>query len=187
MSANTTKYSSISVALVDDFIDYSKQLKNSFKGAFNPLVSIYSMITELDSTKQLNNDLLLDVKKKLQVLPAFYHVQVTRLFITRFIKELEPNIKKVELNRDCVDLEDLLMDTCTDFETQEQKIPSILEALYLTLRSGIDNEQNTALRSLVNLLVSDRNIQTRVLYDFCDKYQAKYNARLKQGVFPSAR
>ncbi|NJJ53709.1 hypothetical protein [Lactobacillus crispatus] len=187
MSANTTRYSSISVALVDDFIDYSKQIKNSFNGAFNPLVSIYSMITELDNTKQLNNNLLLDIKKKLQVLPTFYHVQVTRLFITRFIKELEPSIQEAELNRDCVDLEDLLMDACSDFEQLDQKIPSILEVLYLTLRSGIDNEQNTTLRSHVNLLVSDRNTQARVLYDFCDKYQAKYNARLKQGVFPSGR
>ncbi|AEG41648.1 hypothetical protein [Lactobacillus kefiranofaciens] len=187
MSANTTKYSSISVALVDDFIDYSKQLKNSFKGAFNPLVSIYSMITELDTTKQLSNELLLDVKKKLQVLPTFYHVQVTRLFITRFVKELEPDIQETELNRDCVDLEDMLMAACSDFEGWEQKIPSILEVLYLTLRSGIDNKQDTALRSHVNLLVSDRNVQARVLYDFCNKYQDKYDARLKQGVFPSAR
>ena len=43
---NTTKFSSTSVALTDNLIDYGKQLSMNFdKNQFSSLISIYSLMT----------------------------------------------------------------------------------------------------------------------------------------------
>lgn len=184
---NTTKFSSTSVALTDNLIDYGRQLKLNFdRNQFSSLVSIYSLMTELDTNKGNEDSLVNTIKKQFQILPSFYHVQVCRLFITRFNTEIEPDIAPVPLDSTCVELEDKLMALCDDFESYLHKIPSIFEALYLLIKCGSENEENNDLKKKVNLLLTNRNVQAKVLLDFCDKYQARYSQKLKEGVFPSA-
>lgn len=183
---NTTKFSSTSVALTDNLIDYGRQLKLNFdQNQFSSLVSIYSLMTELDSSKGAEDSLVNSIKKQFQILPSFYHVQVCRLFITRFNHEIEPNITPVSLDSTCVGLEDQLVALCDDFESYLHKVPSIFETLYLLIRYGSETNKNKGLKKQVNLLLTNRNVQAKVLLDFCDKYQARYSQKLKEGVFPS--
>lgn len=184
---NTTKFSSTSVALTDNLIDYGKQLSRNFdKNQFSSLISIYSLMTELDSNKDIEDNLVNAIKKQFQILPSFYHVQVCRLFITRFNAEIEPEITVIPLDSTSVEIEDQLMGICDDFDNYLHKIPSIFEVLYLLVKSGSDENESNNLRKKVNLLLTNRNLQAKVLTDFCDKYQAKYSEKLKRGVFPGA-
>lgn len=180
---NTTKFSSTSVALTDNLIDYGKQLSMNFdKNQFSSLISIYSLMTELDSNKDIEDNLVKTIKKQFQILPSFYHVQVCRLFITRFNAE----ITAIPLDSTSVEIEDQLLGICDDFDIYLHKIPSIFEVLYLLVKSGSDENESNDLRKKVNLLLTNRNLQAKVLLDFCDKYQAKYSEKLKRGVFPGA-
>lgn len=184
---NTTKFSSTSVALTDNLIDYGKQLRMNFdKNQFSSLISIYSLMTELDSNKDIEDNLVKTIKNQFQILPSFYHVQVCRLFITRFNAEIEPEITVIPLDSTSIEIEDQLMGICDDFDSYLHKIPSIFEALYLLVKSGSDERESNDLRKKVNLLLTNRNLQAKVLMDFCDKYQAKYSDKLKRGVFPGA-
>ena len=160
---NTTKFSSTSVALTDNLIDYGKQLSMNFdKNQFSSLISIYSLMTELDSNKDIEDNLVKTIKKQFQVLPSFYHVQVCRLFITRFNAEIEPEITAIPLDSTSVEIEDQLLGICDDFDIYLHKIPSIFEVLYLLVKSGSDENESNDLRKKVNLLLTDRNLQAKV-------------------------
>lgn len=187
MSEDTVKYSSNSIALGDSLIEYSLNIQSNFKDVFNPLISIYSLMSELDADGQ-SSELVQNMKKQLESIPAAYHIQILRLFVTRFTKQIVPSIRQAPLDKDVISIEDLLMQASREFQNKLRKIPSIFEILYLTVLAGARNvnaNQNSEVGELVTLLLNNSSIQVKVLYDFCDKYEDVFGDKLTQGVLPS--
>lgn len=184
------------LAVADDLIKIGKELPK-VKGhepitIFEALFLIFNQIDEGKNTTNGDHpefeELIADTSNNLNGLPAFYHIQILRQFVSRYYSEVLPDSYSQDSDIDAETaavINSAIGSLINDSEriiNQENIIFSPIEIVYLYIESFISDSSNVSEKEATSFeyVLKRISIQKNVLLSYLTRYEELYKDKLKK-------
>lgn len=169
--------------LKNELLRYSEKLINSDSDNKSNIADvIYDVMLKMGQQEN-NEDDIKELRKVFQAVPLRYHVQVLRSFIDSYYIKNQLGTTVIAGNAKSDEIVNELMATTNNFYLEKNKILSPFEVLYLTIQAYLEPNtlKNVKRREQASLLFGDIKFQKRILNDYLEEYEGKFDSKFGEG------